>query len=241
MGQYFHLFTNDNEHNTFINSSNYKEPYIGAINSGISAHVYYNVSEDINPHYINKKPYDKEITYLQSGSTQYIDTKFKHNQNTRFVCEIEYTNPVNWTYPFGSFGGASGTKKLYCAEINSSKILTTYYGISHNFNISAAGKHTYDLNKNVHKIDNTTYTFSNTTFQSEFNTFLFASTGYTNNLTINATVVKIYYFKIYDNGVLIRDFIPVRVGQIGYMYDKVYNQLYGNSGTGNFVLGPDKS
>ena len=48
------------------------------------------------------------------------------------------------------------------------------------------------------------------------------------------------YCKIFSNGVLVRDFVPVRIGQTGYMYDKVTGQLFGNSGTGEFVLGPDK-
>ena len=51
---------------------------------------------------------------------------------------------------------------------------------------------------------------------------------------------KLYYCKIWKGGSLVRDYIPVRVGQVGYMYDKVSGQLFGNSGTGDFVLGPDK-
>ena len=50
---------------------------------------------------------------------------------------------------------------------------------------------------------------------------------------------RIAYCKVYDNGTLLRDFIPVRVGNVGYMYDKVSGQLFGNSGTGSFILGPD--
>ena len=33
--------------------------------------------------------------------------------------------------------------------------------------------------------------------------------------------------------------IPVRVGQVGYMYDTVSGQLFENSGTGSFIVGPD--
>ena len=33
--------------------------------------------------------------------------------------------------------------------------------------------------------------------------------------------------------------IPVRVGQVGYMYDRVSKTLFGNAGTDSFVLGPD--
>lgn len=48
-----------------------------------------------------------------------------------------------------------------------------------------------------------------------------------------------YTAKIYCNGLLVRDYIPVRVGTTGYLYDRVSGQLFGNQGTGDFVLGPD--
>lgn len=52
--------------------------------------------------------------------------------------------------------------------------------------------------------------------------------------------LRIYYYKIYDNNTLVRDLVPVRVGTTGYMYDKVSDTLFGNAGTGDFTLGPDK-
>ena len=39
----------------------------------------------------------------------------------------------------------------------------------------------------------------------------------------------------------VRDFIPVRVVTVGYMYDRVSGQLFGNAGTGAFIIGPDKT
>lgn len=51
---------------------------------------------------------------------------------------------------------------------------------------------------------------------------------------------RIYAAKLYDSNTLVRDFIPVRVGSVGYLYDRVTQQLFGNAGTGAFVLGPDK-
>ena len=53
-------------------------------------------------------------------------------------------------------------------------------------------------------------------------------------------VISIYYFKAWDESDnLVLDLIPVRVGNVGYMFDRVSGQLFGNSGTGSFVLGPD--
>ena len=49
------------------------------------------------------------------------------------------------------------------------------------------------------------------------------------------------YVKIYQNGILVRDYIPVRVGDVGCFYDRVSGQLFGNAGTGAFIIGPDKT
>jgi len=60
--------------------------------------------------------------------------------------------------------------------------------------------------------------------------------------------VRIYCAKIWRSGSIVRDFIFTRIGQVGYMYDRANptggplgNGLYPNSGTGSFVLGPDKT
>ena len=51
---------------------------------------------------------------------------------------------------------------------------------------------------------------------------------------------RIYRFFFYIDGESICDFIPVRKDGVGYMYDRVSGMLFGNSGTGDFIIGPDK-
>ena len=51
---------------------------------------------------------------------------------------------------------------------------------------------------------------------------------------------RLYSSKIYENGVLIQDLIPVRKDGKGYMYDRVSKKLFSNGGTGEFIIGPDK-
>ena len=107
----------------------------------------------------------------------------------------------------------------------------------------ASGSHTVSLN--------TTYVFELTrnslTLNNVTNT-LTPTNGTTNTgkLAIfspeskgSFTRGKLYYFKVYDNNVIIMDLIPVRVGTVGYMYDKVSGKLFENEGTGSFILGPD--
>ena len=52
--------------------------------------------------------------------------------------------------------------------------------------------------------------------------------------------LRIHHLTVSINNVLVRDFIPVRKGGKGYMYDRVSKKLFGNKGTGDFVVGPDK-
>ena len=71
---------------------------------------------------------------------------------------------------------------------------------------------------------------------------LFSCTIGTYNSYYRTSKSRIHYFRVYsfDDG-LILDFIPVRVGDIGFMYDRISGKLYGNSfSSGNFILGPDK-
>ena len=52
---------------------------------------------------------------------------------------------------------------------------------------------------------------------------------------------RIYSFELSLGSETILDFIPVRKGTFGYMYDRVSGQFFGNEGTGYFVIGPDKT
>lgn len=52
---------------------------------------------------------------------------------------------------------------------------------------------------------------------------------------------QLFGVRFWKSGILAGDFIPVRVGQTGYLYDRVSGQLFGNAGTGAFIVGPDVS
>jgi hypothetical protein len=53
--------------------------------------------------------------------------------------------------------------------------------------------------------------------------------------------MKLKYLKIYENNILVQDLVPVRKGNVGYMYDMVSGKIFENAGTGSFILGPDKA
>lgn len=85
----------------------------------------------------------------------------------------------------------------------------------------------------------------NTTYRQVFNKGTENNTNialFNRNVTnpaVRDIGLKIYSFQISKNGKILRDFEPVRVDNVGYMYDKVSGQLFGSIGTGQFILGTD--
>ena len=57
--------------------------------------------------------------------------------------------------------------------------------------------------------------------------------------TSNYDSTIIYYLKLWQGTTLVRDFIPCRIGETGYMFDKVTETLFENNGTQSFTLGED--
>ena len=80
--------------------------------------------------------------------------------------------------------------------------------------------------------------FSSATFSCTVPMFLFA---YNNNGSVGNldSSIKIYSCQIYDNGTLIRDYIPCQTtaGEVG-LWDDANSVFYGNAGTGTFTAGP---
>jgi hypothetical protein len=113
-------------------------------------------------------------------------------------------------------------------------IKTDYY--TYPTSVSVVGHHVIDANKNTITIDENSHTFTARTFQNSTELFIFANNE--NNSTAFYGAFKVGAVKIYDNGTLVRDYIPCQTdtGEIG-LYDMESATFYGNAGTGEFVAG----
>lgn len=180
----------------------------------------------------NGLPYDAEVEYLQSSGTQYIDTGISPHQNIALEIKWKNTSNQNSKYLFGS-----GTTNSNCirAYIGSSSNWR-FGGGSVSINTQDTTTRTATMNKTRITINGTNYNYSGSvgTFSSSTSIKIFA--GATGSSQIST---RIYYFKVWDNETLVMDLIPVRVGQTGYMYDRVSGNLFGNDGSGDFALGQD--
>ena len=177
------------------------------------------------------------VDYIESTGTQWIDTEFKPNQNTRFLIDFEILEFEIYKNVFGSFGGPKGTNKLMFLGMNGTDGFYSFFGgIETQFNIPVITRYTADFNKNVLSIGSSSYTFPSATFQSEYNAFIFSSPGY-DGIASGRPKMKLYSCKIYNNGNLIRDFKPCKNNGVYCLYDTVSTKCYFSKGSDNFLGG----
>lgn len=178
-------------------------------------------------------PYDAEVAYLESSGAQWMDTEYLPSSPDRidvqayFQKDDEYgarvllgiVSPKLWiTTGTCRFNGENS------ASINTLRKLGAWNSIS--------------IDKDYCTCNGTTVPMSKGTFRdNSLSLWLFGANGGTSEKTNG----RISSCKIYHSGAIVRDFIPVRKGTVGYLYDRVSGQLFGNAGTGAFVIGPDKT
>ena len=184
-----------------------------------------------------------QLEYIESTGTQYIDTGYTGNETTQINVDFQLTDAA-YTILFGTGG----------ADIHSGSNISNYFfanpperqwGAYVNGSFTYAGV-TVDLNRHtVRYNDNKNYYFDDTLFvsnkQPSFNKsiYLFASHA---DSAIRPIKTKLYSVQFYDNGTLVRDFVPVvstANGKYG-MYDKVHGVFYPNAAASgdDFTPGP---
>lgn len=211
-------------------------------------------------------PYDAEIEYLDSNLSRtyknYIDTGIVPygNHTMRFVTSVMFDN--NQRRAIISNYSNTSNKPSFSVELyvqGSDERLRTYstptgsaQNISNIDTVSLPVDTYVDIDATIdfdekkwyvtYEFNGNQYTFNgdiyNTTYRCVDTLYLFCD--HRSDTTSIAYPLKMKYMKIIIDGILTRDYIPIRKETTGYMYDKVSGQLYGNAGTGDFILGPDK-
>ena len=191
----------------------------------------------------------QQIEYIESTGTQYIDTGVVFNvDNVKLV--LDWENTTSTTAAMAIFGAYREKERsiIPCIRPNGDKMeVQVANTVTNSYTYSIDTRHSLEVTVNgtavSYKVDNgTTGSF---TYRGTFNTtetnYLFAF--YRKDIGARDLFTgKIYACKIYDNDTLVRDFIPIKddTGH-GALYDKVTQQIFYNSGTGDFICGPNKS
>lgn len=179
-------------------------------------------------------PYDKRLDTVKSDRG-YIDTEFVPNQDTRVWADVEVTGWIEFF--FGCWGKSWGDEAFAIRGQGEH----TYYCGYHKNNYGnytdlkrCMGRHIIDFNKNHLSITPTdpekadcsmSWTFNAATFSAEVSLYLF---GFHEQLTgfESSNPVTIRRSRVYDNGTMIREFVPCVKGDIAMMYDALNNKLY---------------
>lgn len=178
------------------------------------------------------------VEYIQSSGTQYIDTGFTPNQNTRIVIDYQYEgSDIGNQVIFGARSSTTSDAYVYYAS-NAGYWKTGYGTVLTDTTITHdTERHILDNNKNIVILDGETiFAHDEATFTCPNSMGLFC--------TIDAGTakffakVRIYSCKIYDNGTLARNFVPCKdASGAGCLFDLVNKQFYTNKGTGTFAVG----
>lgn len=188
------------------------------------------VQKELNNAYIGK--YDpftdlyQEVEWIWSSRTQVINTWVMPTTQT-YTAELEFESTESGTeyWVFGIWGST-----WFRAWQDSSWHWDTSYWASYS-------PSTYALNtKTKANVSNSGKWTSSSTALWLF--WMWESGGYSDS---RKGAYKIYYCKIWDNSVLIRDFVPCyrKSDNEIWMYDLVNDQFYTNSGSWVFTKWPD--
>lgn len=188
-------------------------------------------------------PYDAEIEYIESTGTQYIQLACNVSAGTYFAVggvvipiytSTQHDYAVFGANPYDQFNAAFYSKNNTTNRITYLSIIGLN-GASGGWGGIIGTEVSFELSTTEIVVDGV-HTSNSRPLTGAITAFRIFG-GYQNN---NSYPIRIKSFYIKKGNDTLYDLIPIRIGQVGYMYDKVSGQLFGNAGTGDFILGPDK-
>lgn len=183
----------------------------------------------------------REVEYIESTGVQYVDTGYKPSNATRVVIDFELTsNTGKHQMIFGARSTSSaGQYVLGFAGHQSPALWRSDFGgnqVKFSSNLAWSGRYNADKNQNICTLNDESVTNTASTFISTANLFICA--GSTGGTVDNYTKAKVYSCQIYDNGALVRDFLPVKSSSDVYgLYDLVNDTFYPSASSTPFAGG----
>lgn len=193
-------------------------------------------------------PYDAEVEYLQSTGTQWIDTGVNkpgvgaitrweavagfdssYNAVRKFVAGYEFPSAMYYCeFNQSQFGGVGWNVRYFC---NATLETETLYKVSM---LLSGATVTYSVLANGETITKVAAPpgQSDIAISGKFLLFCMQPNRYA------GPGVRIGTNQLWIDGVLVRDLVPVRVGNVGELYDRVTGTLMERHGT--LIIGPDK-
>lgn len=166
------------------------------------------------------------LEYIEGDGSQFIDTGFIPNQDTRVVISA-YNQSTSSSWVYGvwhavdntQFGG--NVKKTYNIRYGSGNAQLVDLPV---------GAFEIDHNKNAYNFNGTTGTISAQTFSCSYPMYLFALNA-AGSASSGRFIGRIYSCQIYDNGTLVRNFVPcINPDGVYGLFDRENCKFYGSGG-----------
>lgn len=186
-----------------------------------------------------------QVEYVQTSGSVYFETNYKHTGDTRITMDIEPKMSESSTYLWmfeGSYNrNENGRQGLYTNLDLPGLRFIADYGSQRSGIISdvpVLQRLNVDFNKNILTINKTKVTFNKENFTSTSNMVLLAA-RYDSTVTGYFPAI-LYSCKIYDNDVLIRNYVPCTRNSDGVsgLYDTVQKTFNAGVGGGSVNPGP---
>ena len=185
---------------------------------------------------IYTSPYDSEVEYLGSWGWQWLDTDVIPSSGWKI--EVKFKATQFGYFLYGSYSNSTNSIRAY---VNDNTLSLSYGSNTANANISLGQIYTLVISSDGAFLDGTrVMDVISQTFTCPVSLYIFGYNHTSNHGTDRPFRGYIYYCRLWDSSnVLVRDFLPVRIGSTGYMYDKISKKLFDSKGKLNFVLGQD--
>lgn len=173
-----------------------------------------------------------KLEYIESTGTQYISTGITPTENTKVVIEFNSSNSSGVV--FGQDSGYKVNAFMFAMTV------VVFDSTKKDISISANTKHIVQVAPKAFKVDNgsSQYIYANKV-NAAYPMFLFGNNR--NGKFSEGVAMKLYSFKVYENDVLIADYIPCKQGNAVGLYDDVAGAMNLPLGTGDFTAGPSIS
>lgn len=201
--------------------------------------------------------YDSEIEYIQSSnSLEAIDSLFiipATATSLKIEAKFCFTNHNRYQALCGYQNDGFTTPALYLFYSQNTTVKTFYIGSTtqrtDELNVDLPDNFIFDGSFTMQNGIATVYgnngsidklaTYNNNLWKGgSYSLIVMGGRVGASHIGEDTGIMKLYKFSLTVDNVVVRDFIPVRKGQTGYLYDKVTKKLYGAI-SGNFILGPD--
>ena len=177
----------------------------------------------------------EKLNYIESSGTQYIDTGVSGGSTSAWEMQLNVLGTALYGYEqyMGSDRDTTNSK-IYCHNKVDVRFASKVAGNIHAFDFEDAVHTVSAASDGTLEVDGATIIGQGIVGGwGKFTAYVFNSHGEADK----PSIMRLYYYKMWKDGELVRDFVPVkRVSDGVYgLYDLVGATLYENIGTGAFT------